>query len=59
MTNLERFFHNLKTYIEADVLDDEFATFISEKPDIDSISELNEIMEDEMSYWGDYAQSND
>lgn len=53
MTNIERLFHNLKIFIEAEVLDEEFAVFVQENPDLDSISKLNKIMEDEMSYWGD------
>lgn len=53
MTAIERLFHNLKIFIEAEVLDEEFEVFIQENPDLNSISELNQIMEDEMSYWGD------
>ena len=53
MTDIERLFHNLKIFIEAGALDDEFAVFIQDFPDCESISELNEIMEEEMSCWGD------
>lgn len=51
LTNLERLLSNIKIYIAAGVLEEEFAVFNSEYGDIDSISELNDIMEDEMSYW--------
>ena len=51
MSEIERLYRNLKHYIEMDVLDDEFGVFISENPELDSISDLNEIMENEMSCW--------
>lgn len=51
MTNIERLFHNIKIFLEVGVLDDEFAVFISDFPQIENISELNEIMEEEMSCW--------
>ena len=51
MTDIERLFHNLKTLIEAGVLDDEFSVFIQDNPEMDSISELNEIIEEELSCW--------
>lgn len=51
MTDIERLFRNLKIFIEAGVLDEEFAVFIQDYPNCESIGELNEIMGDEMSYW--------
>jgi len=51
MTNLERLLRNIKVFIEAGVLDEEFAVFVEENPELDSLSELNQIMEDEISYW--------
>lgn len=54
MNQIERLFKNLKIFIEAGELDNEFAVFAAENPDCDSISELNQLMEDEISYWPDY-----
>jgi hypothetical protein len=51
MTNIERLLRNVKVFIEAGVLDEEFAVFVEENPELDSLSELNQIMEDEISYW--------
>lgn len=51
MNNLERLLSNIKVYQMAGVLEEEFDVFISENPEIDSISELNDLMETEMSYW--------
>ena len=51
MTNLERLLRNIKVFIEAGVLDEEFAVFVEENPELHSLSELNQIMEDEISYW--------
>jgi hypothetical protein len=51
VTDIERLFRNLKIFIEAGVLDEEFAVFIQDYPNCESIGELNEIMGDEMSYW--------
>jgi len=53
MNQIQRLFNNIKTYIEAGVLDAEFAVFAEENPNLDSIEELNEIMESEMSYGAD------
>jgi hypothetical protein len=52
MTNLERLFCNIKVFIEAGVLEDEFNVFIAEYPELDSIRKLNEVMETEIAYWG-------
>lgn len=51
MNDLERLYNNIKAYIDAGVLDAEFAVFIAENPELEFIDELNEIMESEMSYW--------
>lgn len=51
MNGLERLLSNIKIYQEAGVLEEEFQVFINEDPNLNSISELNELMETEMSYW--------
>jgi len=50
---IERLYKNIKAYIEAGAIDSEFEAFAGNHPYCDSISELNEIMECEMTYWGD------
>ena len=54
MNQIERLLKNLKIFIEAGELDSEFDVLATENPDCDSISELNHLMEDEISYWPDY-----
>lgn len=51
MSHVSRLLKNLKIYIQTGVLEEEFEIFAQEYPELDSISELNQLMEDEMSYW--------
>lgn len=51
MNNIERLFSNVKIFQAVGELDNCFETFISENENSDSISELNEFMETEMSCW--------
>lgn len=48
---LLRLLKNLKTLIEIGVLESEFKVFAVENPELDSLTELNEIIESELSYW--------
>lgn len=54
MNQIERLLKNLKIFIEAGELDNGFDVFATENPDCDSISALNQLMEDEISYWPHY-----
>lgn len=49
--NIERLFDNIQKFVKAGVLEEEFKVFASENPELDSIEDLCEIMEDEISYW--------
>lgn len=51
MNNLERLYNNLKVLIDTGAFEEEFKVFISENSDLNSISELNEIIETEISCW--------
>lgn len=51
MATLQRLLSNIKIYQEAGVLEEEFQVFMDEHPNLNSISELNDLMEIEMSYW--------
>lgn len=51
MTPLQSLLSNIKIYQEAGVLEEEFQVFMEEHPNLDSISELDDLMEIEMSYW--------
>lgn len=57
MNQIERIYRNIRIYIDQGALDDEFEIFAAENPDCDSISELNEIMESEMSYWAEDCEA--
>ena len=46
-----RLLKNIKIFLEPDTLDAEFKVFAAENPDLDSVSELNDIMEEEISYF--------
>lgn len=48
---LKRLLDNIKILQEANALEAEFGVFISENPKLDSISELNDIIESAISYW--------
>lgn len=54
MTNLERLLDNITLFLEVggeEYTRDVFQTFLEEDKQIDSINELNELMEAEISYW--------
>lgn len=57
MNQLERLYKNIKEYINVGALDAEFEVFIAENPNLDSIAELNEIMESEKSYWPEDSEN--
>ena len=52
-TEIDRLFSNLKILTDAgfNCFEENFKIFASEYPDCNSISELNDIIEDEISYW--------
>lgn len=52
-SELMRLLDNLNLLIVNEVLDDNFKIFNQEEPNLDSIEELNELIESEISYWGD------
>lgn len=49
MNEVNRLFENIKTFMKCNCLDVEMDVLAYEYPNIDSICELNEIMEDEIS----------
>lgn len=51
ITEIDRLLKNLKILIKAGMLEGEFAVFSDENPNVNSISELNDIIECEISYW--------
>jgi len=51
MDKLERLIGNIRILESQGMTECTFKTFIEEYPDLDSIDELNELMETEMSYW--------
>ncbi len=51
-----RLLKNLKPMIEAEVLDEEFEAF-AENENIKTISDLNDTIEDELSYWAEDGQN--
>jgi len=53
MNQIERLYKNLIILIDAEAFNAEFQVFVEENPDVDSLNELNEIIESEISYWAD------
>lgn len=48
---VKRLYNNLKILVNSKVFDEEFDTFIYEYPNLDSIEELNNVIEEEISCW--------
>lgn len=60
MNEIERLLQNILALLTASngtskLLIDEFMVFAEENPNLYEISELNEIIESEMSYWAENA----
>lgn len=53
---IKRLWENLKILNEAQCLDNEFEVFAEESPECNDISELNDIIESEISYWAEDAE---
>ncbi|WP_193774821.1 hypothetical protein [Vallitalea guaymasensis] len=54
-SQMERLFENLKILIANGVLEDEFEVWVSEEDSstIETLEELNDTIEDEISYWNE------
>jgi hypothetical protein len=48
---VERLYKNIKILVDTNMLEEEFEVFASENPDLNNIDGLNDIIEDEISYW--------
>ncbi len=53
MNEVERLFNNIKTLTECGTLVAESKVFAEENPELDSIGELNDIIEDEISCYSE------
>lgn len=51
MCRLSRLLYNIQILNEVGLLEEEFNIWAEEEPDINTIDELNETIETEMSYW--------
>lgn len=51
MNEIKRLYKNIKILVDTNMLEEEFEVFAQENPNLDSIKELNDIIETEISYW--------
>ncbi len=56
MNEIERLLKNINTFIACGCLDEEMAVFAEENPNLIDLSELNDIMEDEISCMAENAE---
>lgn len=52
MSEVKRLAKNIKVFIEMGCLDEEMRTIAEENPHLDDLGELNDIMEEEIWYFG-------
>lgn len=52
MNEIERLLKNVKAFTEAGCLDEEMQAIADGNPGLDRLSELNDLMDDELSYFG-------
>lgn len=52
MSEVKRLAKNIKVFIEMGCLDEEMRTIAEENPHLDDLWELNDIMEEEIGYFG-------
>lgn len=55
MKQIERLYQNLKYFLQLECLDDEFETLIENDDGVETLDELSNIMEDELSYMAESA----
>jgi hypothetical protein len=51
MSSIMRLLFNIQILQEVGLLEEEFNIFDQENPDLNTLDEINEIIESEMSYW--------
>ncbi|WP_168198305.1 hypothetical protein [Crassaminicella thermophila] len=51
MNNIERLYKNIKILVDTNMLEEEFKVFAEENSDVETIEELNNVIETEISYW--------
>ena len=52
MSEVKRLAKNIKVFIEMGCLDEEMRTIAEENPHLEDVGELNDIMEEEIGYFG-------